>query len=93
MRQIFGLTSHSFCAGESLRLSAAPSCLRLQVVGAVLVSRGFPIRFGIMSDFGAAAEAMRRILVDNARGKRNLKRGAALERAELRSRSKRLLIT
>ena len=33
--------------------------------------------------FAAAAEAMRRILVDNARRKRTLKRGGALERREL----------
>ena len=33
--------------------------------------------------FAAAAEAMRRILVDNARRKRSLKRGGGLERAEL----------
>ena len=33
--------------------------------------------------FAAAAEAMRRILVENARRKRSLKRGGGLERAEL----------
>src|SRR5436309_14128886 len=33
--------------------------------------------------FAAAAEAMRRILVENARGKRSLKRGGALARHEL----------
>ena len=33
--------------------------------------------------FGAAAEAMRRILVDNARRKAQLKRGANPERIEL----------
>ncbi len=34
--------------------------------------------------FAAAAEAMRRILVENARRKRSLKRGGGLERCELR---------
>ena len=34
-------------------------------------------------DLAAAAEAMRRILVDNARRKRSLKRGWKLERQEL----------
>ena len=33
--------------------------------------------------FGAAAEAMRRILVENARRKKRLKRGGNLERADL----------
>jgi RNA polymerase sigma factor (TIGR02999 family) len=33
--------------------------------------------------FGAAAEAMRRILVENARRKRSVKRGGRLKRAEL----------
>lgn len=33
--------------------------------------------------FGAAAEAMRRILVDNARRKKRLKRGGQLERVDL----------
>ena len=33
--------------------------------------------------FGAAAEAMRRILVENARRKRSLKRGAGTERVDL----------
>src|SRR5215468_4788211 len=35
--------------------------------------------------FGAAAEAMRRILVDRAREKKALKRGGDLERVELES--------
>lgn len=35
--------------------------------------------------FGAAAEAMRRILVENARRKRRVKHGGALERVDLES--------
>jgi RNA polymerase sigma factor (TIGR02999 family) len=35
--------------------------------------------------FAAAAEAMRRILIDNARGKRRLKRGAGGKRVDLES--------
>jgi len=49
-----------------------------------LVSPGDPPRFqGRAHFFGAAAEAMRRILVDRAREKKALKRGGDLKRVDL----------
>src|SRR5688572_13213694 len=51
-----------------------------------LVSPEDPVRFQNRAHFfGAAAEAMRRILVDRAREKQTLKRGGNLERVELDS--------
>jgi len=48
-----------------------------------LVSNGDPQWSGRRHFFGAAAEAMRRILVENARRKKRLKRGGNLERVEV----------
>lgn len=48
-----------------------------------LVGKDNPQWHGQRHFFGAAAEAMRRILIENARRKRRLKRGGDLERVEL----------
>jgi RNA polymerase sigma factor (TIGR02999 family) len=48
-----------------------------------LVGKDDPHWQGQRHFFGAAAEAMRRILIENARRKRRLKRGGHLERVEL----------
>ena len=71
------------------RLANEPPGQTLQATALVheaylrLVGEGYPHWNGRRHFFGAAAEAMRRILVENARRKKRLKRGGQMERVEL----------
>ncbi|MFG0332100.1 MAG: ECF-type sigma factor [Maioricimonas sp. JB049] len=72
------------------RMSQEPHGLTLQATALVhevylrLTSRGEPDRWDSRGHFlAAAAEAMRRILVERARSKRTLKRGGGWQRASL----------
>jgi RNA polymerase sigma factor (TIGR02999 family) len=64
--------------GQTLQATALVHEAYLRLVG-----KEDPQWNGRRHFFGAAAEAMRRILVENARRKRRLKRGGQLERVEL----------
>jgi len=64
--------------GQTLQATALVHEAYLRLVG-----EGAPQWHGQRHFFGAAAEAMRRILVENARRKNRLKRGGHLERVEL----------
>lgn len=64
--------------GQTLQATALVHEAYLRLVGP-----GNPHWKGRRHFFGAAAEAMRRILVENARRKKRLKRGGDLERVEL----------
>jgi RNA polymerase sigma factor (TIGR02999 family) len=64
--------------GQTLQATALVHEAYLRLVG-----KGDPHWHGRRHFFGAAAEAMRRILVENARRKRRLKHGGHLERVEL----------
>jgi RNA polymerase sigma factor (TIGR02999 family) len=64
--------------GQTLQATALVHEAYLRLVG-----KGDPHWNGRRHFFGAAAEAMRRILVENARRKKRLKRGGEMERAEL----------
>jgi RNA polymerase sigma factor (TIGR02999 family) len=65
-------------AGQTLQATALVHEAYLRLVG-----KDDPQWNGRRHFFGAAAEAMRRILVENARRKSRLKRGGDLERVEL----------
>jgi RNA polymerase sigma factor (TIGR02999 family) len=65
-------------AGQTLQATALVHEAYLRLVG-----QNDPQWNGRRHFFGAAAEAMRRILVENARRKSRLKRGGDLERVEL----------
>ena len=64
--------------GQTLQATALVHEAYLRLVG-----KDNPQWQGQRHFFGAAAEAMRRILIENARRKRRLKRGGHLERVEL----------
>ncbi len=64
--------------GQTLQATALVHEAYLRLVG-----KGDPHWNGRRHFFGAAAEAMRRILVGNARRKRRLKRGGQMERVHL----------
>lgn len=64
--------------GQTLQATALVHEAYLRLVG-----KGDPHWNGRRHFFGAAAEAMRRILVGNARRKRRLKRGGQMERMHL----------
>src|SRR5690242_562312 len=64
--------------GQTLQATALVHEAYLRLVG-----KDNPQWQGQRHFFGAAAEAMRRILIENARRKRRLKRGGDLERVEL----------
>ncbi len=64
--------------GQTLQATALVHEAYLRLVG-----KEDPQWNGRRHFFGAAAEAMRRILVENARRKKRLKRGGQLERVEL----------
>jgi RNA polymerase sigma factor (TIGR02999 family) len=64
--------------GQTLQATALVHEAYLRLVG-----EGDPQWNGRRHFFGAAAEAMRRILVESARRKKRLKRGGDLERVEL----------
>ncbi|MFO1513814.1 MAG: sigma-70 family RNA polymerase sigma factor [Verrucomicrobiota bacterium] len=64
--------------GQTLQATALVHEAYLRVVG-----KADPYWNGRRHFFAAAAEAMRRILVENARRKKRLKRGGQLERVEL----------
>lgn len=64
--------------GQTLQATALVHEVYLRLVG-----KEDPHWSGQRHFFGAAAEAMRRILVENARRKKRLKRGGDLERVEL----------
>ena len=65
-------------AGQTLQATALVHEAYLRLVG-----EGDPQWNGRRHFFGAAAEAMRRILVESARRKKRLKRGGDLERVEM----------
>jgi len=64
--------------GQTLQATALVHEAYLRLVG-----HGDPQWAGRRHFFGAAAEAMRRILVENARRKKRLKRGGNLERVDV----------
>jgi RNA polymerase sigma factor (TIGR02999 family) len=64
--------------GQTLQATALVHEAYLRLVG-----EGDPHWNGRRHFFGAAAEAMRRILVENARRRKRLKRGGQMERVEL----------
>ena len=76
------------------RLANEPPGQTLQATALVheaylrLVGEGDPHGNGRRHFFGAAAEAMRRILVENARRKKRLKRDGQMERVELEDSNK-----
>lgn len=78
LRQIAARKMASEAAGHTLQPTALVHEAWLRLVGEN--QRAWPSRAYF---FAAAAEAMRRILVDHARRKQSLKRGGDYERAEL----------
>lgn len=78
LRQLAGWRLANEQPGQTLQATALvhETCLRL-------VGKEDPHWNGLRHFFAAAAEAMRRILVENARHKKRLKRGGQLERVEL----------
>jgi RNA polymerase sigma factor (TIGR02999 family) len=77
LRQIAASKMASEAAGHTLQPTALVHEAWLRLGGA---NQAWPSRAYF---FAAAAEAMRRILVEHARRKQSLKRGGELERAEL----------
>ncbi|MCI0683534.1 MAG: ECF-type sigma factor [Gemmataceae bacterium] len=69
--------------GHTLQPTALVHEAYVRLVGAELSAAGAPRWDGRGHFFAAAAEAMRRILVENARRKRRLKRGGDRQRVDL----------
>src|SRR5438093_9742466 len=78
LRQLAGAKMANEAPGQTLQPTALVHEAWLRLVGRI-----GEVRFNNRAHFfGAAAEAMRRILVDNARRKRRLKRGGELQRVD-----------